>query len=80
MRTKPKNIHVLMPDDTIKEVMYYCDDKKAANQPGDNFTKLYIQLDDCVCTMTIDKALCIRKENLEHIVQTKVINSRGHLC
>ena len=80
MRTRSKNIHVLMPDDKIKEVTFYCDDKKIPTAELDYYTKLYIQLDDCICTLTIEKSLSANKINLEHLVQTKVINSRGHLC
>lgn len=80
MRTTPKEIHVLMPNDKIMEVTYYCDDKRIPGQEIDLFTKLYIQLDDCVCTLTIPKSVSLDKKSLEHLVHTKVINSRGHLC
>ena len=69
-----------MPDDKIMEVTFYCDDKRIPGPEIDRFTKLYIQLDDCVCTMTIEKSICANKKNLEYLVHTKVINSRGHLC
>ena len=80
MRTRSKNIHVLMPDDKVIEATFYCDDKKVPSTDMEHYTKLYIQLDDCVCTMTIPKSVCANKKSLEHLVQSKVINSRGHLC
>lgn len=80
MRTRPKDIHVLMPDDKIIDVTFYCDDKKIPVPEIDRYTKLYIQLEECICTMTIEKSICVNKKELEHLVQTKVINSRGHLC
>lgn len=80
MRTKSKNIHVLMPDDRVLEVSYYCNDAKIAEPENETFTKLFIQLDDCVTTMKIEKSTCQNRKELEHIVQKKVINERGHLC
>lgn len=80
MQTKSKNIHVLMPDDRILEVTYYCNDSKIQEQETETFTKLFIQLDNCITTMKIEKSLCKNKKELEHIVQKKVINERGHLC
>ena len=69
-----------MPDDKIKEVTFYCDDKKIPTADLELYTKLYIQLDDCICTLIIEKSLCENNKSLENLVQTKVINSRGHLC
>lgn len=80
MQTRSKNIHVLMPDDRILEVTYYCNDSKIPEAEIEIFTKLYIQLDDCHCTLKIEKSICQNKKELEHIVQKKVINERGHLC
>lgn len=80
MQTRLKNIHVLMPDDRIVEVSYYCNDSKIPEPEIEKFTKLFIQLDDCITTMKIEKSICQNKKELEHIVQRKVISERGHLC
>ena len=80
MQTRSKNIHVFMPDDRVIEVNYYCSDLKIADAEKEKFTRLYIQLDDCISTIKIEKILLKSKNKLEHIVQKKVINERGHLC
>ena len=80
MQTRSKNIHVLMPDDRILEVTYYCNDSKIPEPEIEKFTRLFIQLGDCISTIKIDKSICQNKKELEHIVQKKVINERGHLC
>ncbi len=80
MQTRSKNIHVLMPDERIIEVSYYCNDSKIPDSEIEKFTKLYIQLDDCICTLKIERSICRNKKELEHIVQKKVVNERGHLC
>lgn len=69
-----------MPDDRILQVSYYCNDSKIPEAEIATFTKLYIQLDDCLCTLKIEKSICLNRKELEHIVQKKVINERGHLC
>ena len=73
-------MHVLMPDDRIIEVTYYCNDEKIPDAEIEKFTKLHIQLDNCHCTLKIEKSICQNKKELENIVQKKVINERGHLC
>lgn len=80
MRTRIKNAHVLMPDDRILEVTYYCSDAKIPETDISMFTRLYIQLDDCITSLKIERSICQNKKELEHIVQKKVINERGHLC
>ena len=80
MQTRSKNIHVLMPDERILEVCYYCNDAKIPEAEINTHTKLFIQLDDCITTMKIEKSICKNTKELEHIVQRKVINERGHLC
>jgi hypothetical protein len=80
MQTRSKNIHVQMPDERILEVFYYCNDSKIPESEIGKFTKLFIQLDDCITTIKIEKSICQNTKELEHIVQRKVINERGHLC
>jgi len=43
-------------------------------------TQLIIQLDDCLCSLKIDRAFSTNKNTLERIVHNKVINTKGHLC
>ena len=80
MQTRSKNIQVLMPDERIIEVSYYCNDSKIPETELEKFTTLFIQLYDCICTLKIERSICQNKKALEHIVQKKVINDRGHLC
>lgn len=80
MQTRPRNITVLMPDDKLLEVTYYCNDNKMEDHEKDQFTKLLIQLDDCTCTMKIEKELCKNPHALEKLIHNKVINAKGHLC
>lgn len=80
MQTRSKNIHVLLPDDSIREVSYYCSDSNLPEAETETFTKLFIQLDDCITSMKIERSICQNRKELEHIVQRKVINERGHLC
>jgi hypothetical protein len=80
MQTSTKNIHVLMPDGKILEVRYYCNDSKIPSGEIEKFTKVIIQLDDCITSLKIEKSICQNKKELEHLVQKKVINERGHLC
>ena len=80
MRTRSKNIHVLMPDNRILEVSYYCSDSKIDEKELETFTRLFIQLDNCITTLKIERSICQNKKELEHIVQRKVVNEKGHLC
>lgn len=68
-----------MPDDHLLEATYYCTDAGLPETDKDA-VYLYIQLDDCICKMTISKSICEDKKELEHLVHTKIINTRGHLC
>jgi len=71
---------VLLPDENRLEVVYYYLDDKPEENQNEKLTRLFIQMHDCICIMQIEKSI-IRKENeLERIVQNKVINERGHLC
>ena len=80
MHTKPRCITVLMPDDKLLEVTYYCTDNKLEDDEKDLFTNLLIQLDDCTCRIKIEKDLSKKPAALERIIHTKVINTKGHLC
>ena len=72
--------HVIMPDNSNLEVDYYCMDAKLSNAEKENYTQLYIQLHDCICTIKIDRSICKNINELERIVHNKVINTKGHLC
>ena len=69
-----------MPNRQLLHVEYYCEDYSLAKGEKDRLTKLFIQLDDCICIMKIAKSLTNKRHELERIVQNKVINERGHLC
>lgn len=77
MKDQNHHIHVLMPDDSILDVSYYC---KPGNQGNDNSVQLMIQLDDCVCSLQIERSMCKKAEMIETLVCNKVINTKGHLC
>ena len=53
MQTKPYNTIVLMPNDMVLEVTYYCSDAKV--DETEKLTRLIIQLHDCICAIKIDK-------------------------
>ena len=80
MQTRPRCITVLMPDDKLLEVTYYCNDNKLEENEKEQFTRLLIQLDDCTCTMKIEKELSKNHGALERIIHNRVINTKGHLC
>lgn len=80
METKSSHTIVLMPDDSLLEVSYYCSDKKLEENEKKALTQLIIQLHDCTCLVKIEKSLSAKKNDLEKIVHNKVINERGHLC
>jgi hypothetical protein len=80
METRTRNTIVLMPDDTLLEVSYYCSDSKLNENEKALVTQLVIQLDDCTCSMKIDRTFTSNKSSLERLVQNKVINVKGHLC
>ncbi len=71
---------VILPDDKHSEVSYYCSDALINDADKALFTKLYIQLHDCVCTIQIEKSLCKRSIELETLIHNKVIATKGHLC
>ncbi len=78
MQTKPLNTIVLMPNDSLIEVTYYCTDIKLKEK--ERLTQLIIQLHDCICALKIEKSISKKKNELETIVHNKVINAKGHLC
>ncbi len=80
MQSKSTNIVVAMPNASLLEVSYYCNDKKLSAAEKKRHTELYIQLHDCLCIVKIDKSLCNKEDALETLVHNKVINSKGHLC
>ena len=80
MQTKPQHIHIQMPDSKILEVSYYCSDVKLQEKEKNKNTQLIIQLNDCICTLKIEKSVCKQPDILEKIVHNKVIISKGHLC
>ena len=76
---KSQHTTVLMPDDSLLHVNYYCIDSTVKEEEKE-LTNLVIQFDDCINESKIDKALCADKKLLERTVHNKVINSKGHLC
>lgn len=80
MRKNPLHVSVQMPNDVLYEVSYYCSDSKLSSNEKKTKTQLYIQHDDCVCILLIDKSISDNEEALENIVHNKVINTKGHLC
>jgi len=80
METRTRNTIVLMPDDRLLEVSYYCSDLRLSEHEKAVATQLVIQLDDCICSMKIDLSSSSNKNTLERIVQNKVILTKGHLC
>lgn len=69
-----------MPDNKLLDVTFYCSDVKLQEEEKNMYTQLFIQLDDCICTLKIEKSVCRHPDILEKIVHNKVIISRGHLC
>ncbi len=80
METRTRKTIVLMPDDRLLEVSYYCSDSRLNENEKSAVTQLIIQLDDCNCSMKIDRLFSANKNTLERIVQNKVIHAKGHLC
>lgn len=80
METKTFSTIVEMPDKKLLQVEYYCKDDTRIKKEKEQLTQLFIQLDDCICTMKIEKSVMTKSKELERIVQNKVINARGHLC
>ena len=80
MQTKATHTIVILPDANIVEVSYYCDDKRLKQEEKAFNTKLFIQLDDCTCTMTVEKDCLKKKYLIESIVHDKVIFEKGNLC
>jgi hypothetical protein len=79
METKPQRIFVEMPDKKLLNVEYYCIDSVTTKEK-ESFTQLFIQLDDCICKMKIEKSILNKDHEIERIVHNKVISERGHLC
>lgn len=80
MYTKPRHTIVILPDANIVEVTYYCNDTRLKQEEKANHTKLFIQLDDCICTMMINKNFLRENYLIESIVHDKVIYEKGDLC
>lgn len=80
MYTKPRHTIVILPDANIVEVSYYCSDKQLKHEEKSDHTKLFIQLDDCICTMMINKNFLRENYLIESIVHDKVIYEKGDLC
>lgn len=80
METKSQKIFDEMPDKKLLNVEYYCTDNSVNINEKKTFTELFIQLDDCICKMQIEKSLLNKDHEIERIVHNKVINARGHLC
>jgi hypothetical protein len=80
METRTRNMIVFMPNDSLLEVSYYCSDKMLNEDEKKLVTQLVIQLDDCICSLKIDRSFSVNKNTLERIVHNKVINAKGHLC
>lgn len=80
MQTKTYDTIVVMPNEMKLEVRYYCTDKRLDVKEKEKLTQLFIQLDDCICTMKIEKSITRKVTALEAIVQNKVLHERGHLC
>jgi len=80
METKSHRIVVEMPNKKLLNVEYYCIDDSVAIKEKETSTQLFIQLDDCICKMKIEKSIVNKDHELERIVHNKVINERGHLC
>lgn len=76
---KSQQTIVLMPDNSLLEVDYYCTPYQSESDEKD-WVNLIIQFDDCVYQSKINKVLSENKKGLETIVHNKVINSKGHLC
>ncbi len=80
MQTKSHTTHVVMPDDSVLEVTYYCSDATLKKKEKEKITRLIIQLHDCICAVKIEKSLCAKKDKTEAIIHNKVISVKGHLC
>ena len=80
MESKSYTTVVEMPDKKLLHVEYYFIDDAEAKKEKNSFAQLFIQLDDCICRMKIEKSILNKTEVLERMVHNKVINERGHLC
>ena len=69
--------HVVMPDDSVLEVTYYCSDAKLEKKKKRKLTRLIIQLHDCICSVKIEKSICAEKDKIENIIHNKVIMRQG---
>lgn len=80
MQTKSNTTLVVMSNDSLLEVTYYCADFKLKENENEKLTQLFIQLHDCICTMKIEKSMSKKRNELERLIHNKVIYERGHLC
>ncbi len=80
MHTKTRHIMVELPNNKPADVSYYCSDAAMKETEKSIFTKLHIQLDDCICIVKVRKSVCKDASELEKIVHNKVITTKGHLC
>ncbi len=80
METRTRNTIVFMPNDSVMEVSYYCSDKMLNEDEKMAVIQLFIQFDDCICSLKIDRSFTANKNTLERIIHNKVMNAKGHLC
>ena len=79
MQSLPSRIHVLMPDDSMAEITFYCTDVRLSQEQKKDFTQLYIQLHDCLCIQTIRRSISTEIGELERLIHNKVISAKSHL-
>lgn len=80
MDTKLQHTVVFLPDETPLDVTYYCSDNRLADDQKKLATRLFIQLNDCICTLITPKFILKEKNAIETIVHNKVVSEKGHLC
>lgn len=71
---------VVIPNEDKVEVSYFFSDSKLKEKEKKNFVDLIIQLHDCNCTFRINRSMIKNPNEIERIVQQRVINAKGHLC
>lgn len=80
MQTDTYKTIIEMPDSSTIHATYYCDDFILNGKSQPKLADLIIQLDDCICTVKVDRSVCQNSEDLDTLVHYKVINTKGHLC
>jgi hypothetical protein len=80
METKPKHTIVILPNDSMVEVTYFCTDKKLSEKQKQDQIDLIIQLDSCHYPVRIPKSMARKPDELDCLVHNTVISARGHLC